>query len=208
MDTTYRASVRWRGSSNIGSGRQLGAGQVLVVVGVFQATSAHASIIMASGTWTSGPVSGQGYSNQVFTGSASYSYDTSVLTMTGTEVISGSLTSFSQSPSTIGITTMDLTNTGFVVQFVDGDMVRAMIGPTPDVTGMAGNSDDFWIMDYADASPFQDNFAVSVATESSICGPGPLTVSFTHVPVPEPTTLFLLGLTVSGGIGRRLRNIA
>ena len=183
----------------------------LLACAIFQATAAHASIYTASGTWVSSPITGEGFEDQAFSGSASFSYDTSALTGTGTEYLKGSLTTFSQTPAVIGGTTFDLTNTEFMVEFVNGVRGFTVVGVSVGPYGTSFSADDFVVLDRPNTS--SDSFVVSDGDEDTAPKFAGATVSFVHTlaggTVPEPTAFLvwglLFGLILTGIKWRRAR---
>lgn len=157
-----------------------------------------AVLVHVDGSW-SYTITGQGFTNEDFTGSATFSYDTSPLSGSGFENIIGSLATFSQSPSQIGSTTFTTANTGFLVLFSDGVLAETRVGGTED--GAAGTIntgfDDFTLFEVGSqlsATISASDFGGNAADISP-------SLSFTHTVIPEPSSFLCLGLVALGFVG-------
>ena len=162
------------------------------------------AISLINATW-SYTVNGQGYTDQVFTGLASFTFDDSVLTGVGNENFDNiPLLSFSQTPATIGATLFDLSNTVGRLGFFDGVVWVAAIGGAPSgASSLTSNQDDFTVTQQL---PGSVGVGLSVGSESGFAAISNTSSNFTitavpETAVPEPSTLTLLAIGTFGMIG-------
>jgi hypothetical protein len=171
------------------------------------ASAANASLVNVTGTW-SYLINGQGITNQVFSGSATFTYDDSSITGTGTELIDNiALTTFSQSPSTIGVTNFDVTNSLGAVSFDDGVLAQTYVGGA--ISGPRNSPasvDDFRLIEYSGPlAAFSPEGLITVATFTGHAFATDESATFTHTAVPEPTGITLLGVGAAGMLRRAWR---
>lgn len=158
------------------------------------AAAAQATTYNVTGSWST-TLNGEGYIDEIFAGTAEFTYSDDTVTGTGLENVQGSLSAFTLSPNPLGATTFDLTNTGYYVVYNNGSLYQVIVGATVNtVTSTAQNTDDFAVVDFVNSN---ENIAVSVAafpsTLISQFSPD-VTVEFTVTPVPEPASLTLLAM--------------
>ena len=187
---------------------------VLAVAGCCLLTSpAGAAIYSVSGSW-SATLNGQGFTNEPIVGSASFTFDESMIvsSTTSLDYIQGPLTSFSFSPNPIGTTTFDLSNTAFYVTFNGNELYQIIIGGTIGTTpGVAQNTDDFYVVENLLSNDFMALSVASFSTELASNSNGMITgdnIQFTVTEIPEPGSVVLLGLGAVGvavAIARRQR---
>ena len=168
---------------------------VLIAVAFVQSPShACADLFSVTGTW-SYTIDGQGFAPpQVFSGSASFTYDDTAVPANGFFVLKPlPLQSFSQTPQTIGTTTFDLSNTFASVAFDDGALFQTIVGGF-DPDRIFGGDDDFSVSSFGNAD-------LSVATEMFIASASQASVSFVHTAIPEPSAISCLALFGLGLVG-------
>ena len=167
-----------------------------------------AGLVMVSGTW-SYTVDLSNSPPQVFTGSASFSYDDATAPMNGT-LDNIPLTTFVQNPATIGSTTFTSANTAGLVEFSGGNLLWTRVYGTPGGSAISTSQDDFEVR-FAHTPAFSNGATVSApigsgfGTTINIDTDSSPTVSFTHTAVPEPGSWFCVGLFGVGILGRRRR---
>jgi MYXO-CTERM domain-containing protein len=159
---------------------------------LFVAGAAHATTFDVTGSW-SAILDGEGYTNEPFTGTASFTYSDAAITGSGFEDVVGSLTAFSLSPNPLGVTTFDLSNTGFFVRYLDGALHQIIVGGlVGTTTAVAQNTDDFYAVEnLSSTNVIVVSTAATISTLLSLFEPD-ATVDFTVTPVPEPAGLALL----------------
>jgi hypothetical protein len=131
------------------------------------------------------------------TGNWSFDFDTDRITNIGFEKLTVDLTSLTLSPSLIGTTTFDISNTSGWLSYESGILTRLVIGG--DIGGSGGSSDidDFSVL--YDGAGNTIDAVISVASINSIdIAPGPLGGSlsggFSVVPIPPAVWLFSSGI--------------
>ena len=95
---------------------------ILIAIVVLAAgTHSHAApLVNVTGTW-SFIMNGQGYTNQLFTGSTTFTYDKGIISGSGLEDIDNiPVTSFSMTPNPVGLTFFDTSNVQARVIFDNG----------------------------------------------------------------------------------------
>ena len=157
---------------------------ICILLSVFftfsNASIVNGDLILGTGDWTA-TVTGQGYSNESFSGSATFVYDSDDITGIGEESLTGSLLEFSQSPSPVGETVFDTSNTGFVVGFVNGDVLQTRIGAiVGGIENVLSLEDDFAVLDRSASS---DLFTVSIGDEPGAGFGTNVIANFTFAPL-------------------------
>lgn len=160
------------------------------------ASPLNADFVNASATWGY-TITGQGFTNEVFSGSATFTYDTSSVPLAGSFKIPDILlTSFSQTPTTIGTTTFDLTNMLAEVMFSDGVVNRLDIGGADSGARTMNNLADDWNLIWF-GSGVTDPLAFAQVSTSGFTGANTgtsLSGNITLTAVPEPSAFLCLGL--------------
>lgn len=158
----------------------------------------HATLVNVSGSW-SATINGQGYTNQSFTGSATFSYDNASVPGAGFFPIDNiPLSSLTFSPNPVGLTTFDTSNSRALVQFMDGVVISTIVGGSDGGPGgMNLGTTDFWAI-----QAMSTEFRVQVfpPSDGDAFDSG-ASISFTHTAVPEASSFLCLGSLAVGVLG-------
>jgi PEP-CTERM motif len=178
-------------------------------------TPAMAQMTLVTGSFAGSPTNGT--TTVPFSGSFSYVYDASLLSVSGLDsIVNVAPDSLSLTPSTIGAITFNATNTWLSLRFTNRVLYQVGLGDRTGVTSVFEANlgvDDFWVVLNNGLGPGNSTQKEIAYTSTTLPGlflfDDPVTGSFSTSAIPEPSTYALLmGLAAAGLMVFRSRHRA